>query len=407
MTATQIEQYLAQLDFVGNLELLPPDAHLVGGSVRDAILNRSKTPWDLDFVVAKKAIATARTIANFYQAGFVVLDQERDIARVVFPQGTWDFALQAGKTIEEDLYRRDFTLNAIAYNLATQQIIDPLNGLKDLQQGILRMVSSSNLEDDPLRLLRAYRQAAQLNLTIEETTRIAIRERTAQLSAIAAERVQAELNYLFTAPQGELWLTAAIQDDLLDYWLPSINSEKLKELSRLKAGIDLAMDLGWDTAELKVLSKLATLVANDSTTAEAELSQLKYSRAQIKAVTKTVEYLPQLPSNINNLSLRKQYFWFLAVKDIFPLLMIRAIATGITPEELRSPIHRYTNPKDPVVYPQPLVTGNDLMQELNLKPSRLIGELLTELQIARIEAKIATPQQAIDFAQTLLAQKTL
>jgi tRNA nucleotidyltransferase (CCA-adding enzyme) len=102
------------------------------------------------------------------------------------------------------------------------------------------------------------------------------------------------------------------------------------------------------------------------------------------------------------MSLREQYFWFLAVKDIFPILMARAIALAIPRRIIDPLIERYLDPTDPVAHPQCLVTGNDLMRELNLKPSRTIGELLTEIQLAQIESKIATFQQAIDFANLRL-----
>jgi len=369
MTVAQVKSYLESIDFSWELIKLPEDAYLVGGSVRDALLNRYKVPLDLDFVLPQKAIATARKIANLNGGGFVVLDQVREIARVVFPQGTLDLARQEGASLLADLNRRDFTINAIAYNIHLQQLVDPLGGLKDIKQGVLRMVSPQNLEDDP---------------------------------TIAAERVQAELNYIFTAPQGHKWLVAAIADGLLEFWLPSINSSKIEQLKTLTEGMEYCFRLGLDLPELAIFAHLATLVAAEPAIAEQELSKLKYARAQIKGVVKTVRYLPQLQQMSNPMSLREQYFWFLAVKDIFPVLIVRAIATGVSLEIIEPLIERYVEPTDQVAHPQSLVTGNDLINELNLKPSPVIGKLLTEIQIAQIESKITTPQQAIEFANSLL-----
>ena len=154
MNVARIKSYLAQIDFPCNLTQLPDNAYLVGGSVRDALLGRYKIPLDLDFVLPEKTISTAKYLANTYNGGFVVLDSDREIARVVFECGTLDLAKQEGATLETDLYRRDFTINAIAYNFQSQQLVDPSNGLADLERGILLMVSRKNLEDDPLRLLR-------------------------------------------------------------------------------------------------------------------------------------------------------------------------------------------------------------------------------------------------------------
>ncbi|MEL7407688.1 MAG: hypothetical protein AAFN00_12100 [Cyanobacteria bacterium J06558_2] len=166
MGVAKIKSYLAAIDLPCNLEQLLGNGYLVGGSVRDALLKRYRKPIDLDFVLPEGTIATARKIAQLYDAGFVVLDREREIARVVFNQGTLDLAKQEGASLNEDLKRRDFSINAMAYHMEEQKLIDPLGGITDLQQGILRMVESQNLEADPLRLLRAYRQAAQLNFLL-------------------------------------------------------------------------------------------------------------------------------------------------------------------------------------------------------------------------------------------------
>lgn len=408
MLVEPLKSYLARVNFPCDLNKLPETAYLVGGSVRDALLQRYKTPIDLDFVLPQNAIAIAQGIANFHHAGFVVLDAAREIARVVFPQGTLDLAKQSGNSLETDLLRRDFTINAIAYNIQSKKLIDPMGGVADLEQKIVRMVSPDNLSDDPLRLLRAYRQAAQLNFEIEINTRKAISDRVHLLNTVAAERVQAELNYLFTtpAPQGNKWLAAATADGLCQEWLPGINQEKIEQLNTLLNSIEHAMsyclDLGLDLPEMSILAKLSILVTAQSTIAEQELTRLKYSRAQIKAITKTVQYLPQLQTLKDEMSLREQYFWFLNVKDCFPLLMVRAIASGVSTVITTPLIQRYLNPNDPVAYPQLLITGNDLINELNLKPSPMIGRLLTEVQIAQIESKISTPQDALDFANFLL-----
>ena len=102
------------------------------------------------------------------------------------------------------------------------------------------------------------------------------------------------------------------------------------------------------------------------------------------------------------MSLREQYFWFLKVKDIFPLLVARAIALQVPHSIINPSIERYLEPTDPIAYPQCLVTGNNLIEQLNLKPSRVIGELLTEIQIAQIESKVTTVEEAISFARRWL-----
>ena len=407
MSVAQIKSYLATIELPCDLTQLPVTAYLVGGSVRDALLQRYKTPVDLDFVLPEGAIATGREIAQLYGAGFVILDQEREIARVVFDQGTLDLAKQEGGSLDTDLRRRDFSINGIAYNIRQETLVDPLGGMRDLQQGILRMVSAQNLEDDPLRLLRAYRQAAQLNFQLETNTRSAICARTSLLKTVAAERIQAELNYLLSAPLGQQWLTQAIADGLFDFWLPYGVQVTSEELGAVTSAIESCLQLGLEYPELALKAYLATLVTPEPDIAEEELRCLKYARSQIKAIVNTVKLLPQLQQLSAPMSLRQQYFWFGEVKDILPLLMVRAIATGVAMPMIQPLIQRYLDPQDLVAHPHTLVTGNDLICQLNLSPSPLIGKLLTEIQIAQIEAKISTPQQAIDFAQGLLSSLDL
>ena len=138
----------------------------------------------------KKAVETARAIALHYNAGFVVLDAEHQIARVVFSNATVDFAQQIGPTIYSDLHRRDFTINAIAYNPHSETLLDPLDGCADLERRVLCMIAPENLKDDPLRLLRAYRQAAQLGFGLDGETKAIIRSLAPYLKTVAAERVR-------------------------------------------------------------------------------------------------------------------------------------------------------------------------------------------------------------------------
>ncbi|GBF78897.1 CCA tRNA nucleotidyltransferase [Aphanothece sacrum] len=398
-----------------SLDWLSPQACLVGGAVRDALLQCHRPYLDLDFVLPKLAIDTARNMAKHYQAGFVVLDADRHIARVIFKQGTVDFAQQEGETLEKDLQRRDFTINAIAYNFHEQKLIDPLQGLRDLEQGILRMVSPKNLQDDPLRLLRAYRQGAQLNFTIEPKTRETIQQLAPLIHRVAAERVQSELGYLLGNIQGTKWLIEVAHDGLLKSWFNQLTEDKLQQLVQIDKAIQfLRESLGQDDfkqlfdysldnyqyyTETIQRAKLACLVSNDPQKAELELINLKYSRGDIRAVTKALTYLPQLQESSGKMSLRNLYFLFLGVGNVFPVMAILALAMGINSLNIIELIYRYLDPKDQVAHPHPLVNGNDLINNLQMKPSRKIGQLLTEIQIAHIEGKISTVEEALQFAQ--------
>ena len=394
-----------------SLELLPPQACLVGGAVRDALLGRRSEYLDLDFVLPVDAVETARKLANHYKAGFVLLDAGRQIARVVFKQATVDLAKQEGDSLESDLHRRDFTINAIAYNPHTGELIDPLQGIADIQTRTIRMVKAANLKDDPLRLLRGYRQAAQLNFAIEPETQAVMRRIAGLLGEIAAERVQVELGYLLKSAQGTPWLTAAWKDNLLQTWFPDATDQGLAQVAAIDQaaivlektwqtlGVELATLISGKSASLFSLAKLASLLPSVPTAAEERLQSLKYSRAEIRVAVTTLKHLPRLLSySSSGMSIREQYFLFQDVGSIFPALAVTSVAAGMPVDALTPLINRYLNPDDRVAHPKALITGNDLMRSLNLPAGQQIGKLLGEIQLAQAEGKISTPEEALDFA---------
>ena len=394
-----------------SVDYLPPDTYLVGGAVRDALLQRTRDYLDLDFVLPHKAVAVAKKIAHDYHAGFVLLDKERQIARVVFPSATIDFAQQEGDTLIQDLGRRDYTINAIAFNCQTGKIIDPFKGQDDLQNKIMRMVSESNLADDPLRLLRAYRQASQLHFQIETETKVTIRKLAPRLSQVAAERVNRELGYLLASQEGNFWLQEAYGDGVLSVWLENLEAQKLSCLDKIDDGVD-SIPRKWAyfrqlDSDGVSLAKLSLLTSSNPEIAKEELIKLKYSRHEIQGVVTLLKGLSELLSVEANWSLRKQYFFFLAVGKFFPSLALVAFAYEVNQDLINLLINSYVDQNNLVAHPQPLVTGNDLIRELQIKPSPLIGELLTEIAIARIEGKITTFQEALQWARRIQNSETI
>jgi tRNA nucleotidyltransferase (CCA-adding enzyme) len=430
-----------------DISFLPPATHLVGGSVRDALLERHSDYLDLDFVMPEGAVETAETIARHYRAGFVLLDAERQIARVVFRQGTADFAQQVGDSLESDLRRRDFTMNAIAYNPHTLELFDPLQGCLDLERCIVRMISALNLEEDPLRLLRAFRQAAQLGFTMDPATAEAARQLAPALQTIAAERVQSEFHYLLSSAKGTAQLRAAWDAGLLKKWFESATIDSMNTLERLDA-LFLELRSDWPLvrdligqhiraqpnpsqnqshkketgSKSKVIepsgslrswltiAKLTCLLPNaeilhNLNLAETQLWELKYSRSEIHAALTVLRTLPQLKSLLrdNPDDRRAQYHLFQQVGPVFPALFISALASGIDMTALRALMNRFLDPEDVVAHPLPILSGQDLMQSLNLPPSPQIGRLLSALQIAKAEGTITDRASAIAFARSILA----
>ncbi|WP_198161137.1 CCA tRNA nucleotidyltransferase [Anabaena sp. CA = ATCC 33047] len=414
---------LAPENWPFSLECLPQPAYMVGGAVRDGILGRTREYWDLDFVIPSDAVQVARAIAQRYKAGFVLLDSERRIARVVFPDATADFAQQEGESLETDLYRRDYTINAIAYNPHSQEIIDPLHGCDDLQLGLLRMISPSNLQDDPLRLLRAYRQAAQLGFIIETNTQNTIRALASQISQVAAERVRVEIGYLLANSQGTPGITQAAEDGLLTAFFKHATPESFRKLAAVDqvasilaqhyAQLDRELQQSVrDTVKTTWLSiaKLACLVHPNPSVAEIELQELTYSRAEIRAVITALRLSPQLKLAH---TLREQYFLFQEAGIVLPATIVLALVndnlvepiSGTNPLRVYAPlISRYLNPDDLVAHPTQLVSGKNLMIALNIPASPVVGKLLTEIAVAQAEGKVSTPEEAIEWAREIISQ---
>lgn len=419
-----------------SLDQLPPSTYLVGGAVRDALLGRTAQQLDLDFVLAERSVETASEIARYYDAGFVLLDADRQIARIVFEQATADFALQVGSSLEIDLYRRDFTINAIAYNPRTGAIYDPVHGYQDLQSGLVRMVSLENLCEDPLRLLRAYRQAAQLNFVLDLNTQQAIRQLSSKLSTVAAERVQAELRSLLSLQAGTFWLIKACQDGLLQSWLPHATAQRLSALEAMEHAI-LALDAqcpGFTTflhqrvrdsafaprsdrhapdledpplleRSWQTIAKLTCLVSPVPQQAELELTALKFSRAELRAALTVLKHLPYLLDLPATVSLRDQYFLFQDVGPVFPAMAAVAVAQGGEIMAISALVQRFLTPGDPVAHPFPLLTGEDLIKTFNLRAGPQIGRLLAAIQLAQAEGNVTTLKEALVFSAQLLERE--
>ena len=413
---------LAAKNWPFSLEYLPQPVYMVGGAVRDAILGRVREYVDLDFIIPADAVKVARKIAQRYQAGFVLLDAERQIARVVFPHATADFAQQEGESLITDLHRRDFTINAIAYNPHTQEIIDPLEGYKDIESSLLRMISPVNLQNDPLRLMRAYRQAAQLGFTIEPATQETIRSLAKSINQVASERVRVEIGYLLANSQGTFWLNIAWKDGVLTSFFKNATEESFIKLTAVDQAYTLISEnwqqLGEELANYVretvktswlATAKLACLVDSKPEIAEIELQELTYSRAEIRAVTTGLRLFSEIKAV--KMPLRKQYFLFREMGILFPAVLVLALANDIVAKGMFEEsmfvtyeplIKRYLDKNDAVAHPIPLLNGKDMIMALNIPASPLIGELLMEVGVAQAEGKISTVEAAIEFARNLV-----
>ncbi|MBN1178008.1 MAG: HD domain-containing protein [Anaerolineae bacterium] len=174
----------------------------VGGVVRDLFLERETHDWD--FVVDRDALRLARAVADALGGAYFPLDAERDTGRVVLERAggapvVLDFAVLRGPHLEADLRARDFTVNAMALE-PDGTLVDPNGGYADLRARLLRAVGPQAFDDDPLRMLRAVRQVAELGLRLEAKTAAWIVQRASTLTRPSAERVRDEFARILLAP---------------------------------------------------------------------------------------------------------------------------------------------------------------------------------------------------------------
>jgi poly(A) polymerase len=181
------------------LRAIDVPAWLVGGALRDRMLGRPTS--DYDVAVAGEPGPVARRLAQLVSGPIFRLSEGFGGWRVIAPDRSWhvDLLPLAGSSIEEDLARRDLTINAIAQQLPGGELIDPFAGARDLRERRLRMVSAAAFTEDPLRSLRLIRLACEIGFSIDPETASAAGRNAAGLARVAPERVFTELRRIIAS----------------------------------------------------------------------------------------------------------------------------------------------------------------------------------------------------------------
>lgn len=219
------------------------DAYVIGGFVRDILLNRPSK--DIDIVVVGSGVDFARKVAQRLRARKITYFKNFGTAQL--KHNEWDiefvgarkesYRLDSRKPIvengslEDDQKRRDFTINALAIGLNKRnfgELIDPFNGLQDLKSKIIRtpLDPATTFSDDPLRMLRAIRFATQLNFDIELKTLDAIREMSSRITIVSIERVVDEINKIMASPRPSVGWLLLEQTGLLQHIFPELAAMK-------------------------------------------------------------------------------------------------------------------------------------------------------------------------------------
>ncbi|MFL5862090.1 MAG: HD domain-containing protein [Solirubrobacteraceae bacterium] len=217
---------------VAELARLAPDGWLVGGTVRDRVLGRATA--DFDVALAGSVADAARDLGRAAGGYAFELSEAFGAWRVVAHDHTWQVDLLPlnGATIEEDLGRRDLTINAVAAPLGSDGYVDPFGGLEDLRHRRLRAVSADAFRSDPLRTLRLARLACELGFHPDAQTLELARVAAPALAGVAPERVFAELRRVICAPAPADGLELMDRIGATDVVLPELTALHGVEQSR-------------------------------------------------------------------------------------------------------------------------------------------------------------------------------
>lgn len=440
------------------------EGYLVGGSVRDFLLGKSF--FDRDIAI-KGAKNFAEKMARQFDGTLVVLDEENQIFRVVLKDkiNYLDISEIVGDSIEEDLTRRDFTINSIAYDLKRGKYIDISGGKNDLEKGILKHYKDSNFEDDPLRVLRAFRFISVTGFKPSEELKKAILKYRHLLLNPSKERINYELMKLFGGKYCSEALLLMDEHGILEDLCPYVKEmkqvppnthhhldlfhhsiETVRNIEELYKNADNEIREHLNNVDfggfprinhLKLAGFLHDIGKFSTWTVESDtgrhrfikhddigskmcvkyLKDLKFSKKQIEYISNMIKN-HIYPSNViaaPDLSDKviMRYIRKMGVNVIDNIILAKAdrlSARGndITEEMIQSNIEGldkllnfYLEKRDSLKPLPKLLGGNEVMEILNIAASPKLGKILNALHEEQLSGNINTKNDAINFVQNL------
>ena len=366
------------------------EAYFVGGSVRDALLQRPI--HDVDIASSSYPEETKRIFDRTVDVGIehgtvLVLENNREYEVTTFR--TEDVYVDYRRpskvsfvrSLEEDLKRRDFTINALALD-ENGQVIDLFQGLDDLKNRILRAVGTAaeRFNEDALRIMRGFRFRAALDFDLEQDTFAAMKDCASLLEKISVERIFIEFDKLLLAPFWRKGLEALLTSNAIEF-LPDLKGSRAK-LERL---FDLASDFRFSASEQ---AWSALLLALDVQNVKGFLKKWKTSREFAKKVEDLVE-IAAIRSE-RDLTKRDCYDY-----DIGLLLQAEELRQA---QGLAVDFSAIQNLDASLIIhskQEMVVNGGMLMQDIGFKPGPKLGQILKELEYAIVDGHLPNELEAI------------
>lgn len=376
-----------------------PGAYLVGGFIRDAFLSRISR--DRDFAVKGEPERIAYKIRG-YVGGTVVKLKDGSTVRVALKDGTTlDFS-RYDNGISDDLLRRDFTINAIAFSVEAG-LYDPVDGIADLKTGCIRMTREENLRDDPVRLIRAYRFVGEIDGHIDDKTREAIRRHKGLFRESAPERITLEFFKLLQSKACLRALREAFEDSPGSEVIPIENKkldnvmQKLVEVTRKlkEAPEEFKEDLDAEVSQgltLKGLILLDILLEETS----METTRLRLSK-KIKTRIALFKKRQKGVLSSRDASDEELYDCFEGLGDsILEVILIQGR------EDLYGKALRYLT-----ISGNPVLDGEDIAEITGIGEGPMVGRLLYEVKKAQFAGKVGSRKEATAYLKSFSGKKTL
>jgi tRNA nucleotidyltransferase/poly(A) polymerase len=360
---------------------------IVGGAARDLVLGRAVP--EVDAAVSGDARELALALEREGYGRAVPLSAGSPRVFRVAGRREVDLAEIEGGSIGADLARRDFTVNAIAFDVAARDWLDPFGGIGDLAAGRLRLVAARNIAEDPLRALRAARFIATHDLRPDSKTLRVCRRAAPALASVALERIATEMAKVFEAPEASPAVRWAARARVLAPAL-RLRGRAQNSLIRVARPLDAAAVVRMPPAGRRRL-RLALLCAGlgvGPAAAASWLAARRWSRAESVQVARLLGLAAG--ARDANTALR-QWEW---VRDAGPFAAdALALARVLFPGS-RDRARRLARRTSSARRRGPRVSGGDVLAWLQIRPGPAVGHLLADLQTASLSGKVRTRRQA-------------
>ena len=342
----------------------PVGSIIVGGFIRDIILERLSPYPDIDIVIANNSIEVGKILAKKFSGKILILDKDRHIVRIIFKNFIVDIANQTHELIDEDLKSRDLTINSIGFSFETGKLIDPANGICDINKYLLKSFSKKNLLYDPLRILRCFRFVSELDFYIEPDLLKFIQTNKFQLQKVSVERIQFELKKIVNGKEALKTVEYLNKIKIFD-WIQSYE----------KNNFNCFLLVNYDNFLQDEIDQYFPIVYLKELLKEATIKRFKFSKSDILAINSLRKWSQKLKQkSIEHFTEIERFELHKDLEIILPAFIV------YLPKDCQIEwLKRWRNKKDKLFHPRNYINGHQLKTIVGIEDGPLLGDLLNYL----------------------------